>query len=37
MKMVEVAAAGIKKFTALYPMNARPALAGNRRFILASS
>jgi len=37
MKTVEVAAADIKKFTALYPMNARPALAANRRFILASS
>jgi len=37
MEAIEVAASDIEKFTALYPMNARPALAANRRFILASS
>lgn len=37
MEPIEVAAADIEKFTELYPMNARPALAANRRFILASS
>lgn len=37
METVEVASADIEKFTALYPMNSRPALAANRRFILASS
>ncbi|AIC29869.1 carbonic anhydrase (plasmid) [Rhizobium etli bv. mimosae str. IE4771] len=34
---VEVDGADIKKFTALYSMNARPALATNRRYILSSS
>jgi carbonic anhydrase len=34
---IEVAAADIKKFTALYSMNARPALTTNRRYILSSS
>jgi carbonic anhydrase len=33
---VEVAAADIAKFAALFPMNARPVLADNRRFILSS-
>jgi|AraplaMF_Cvi_mMF_1032049.scaffolds.fasta_scaffold00164_41 carbonic anhydrase len=33
---IEVAAADIEKFTKLYKMNARPALAKNRRFILSS-
>lgn len=33
---VEVAAADIEKFTALYSMNARPVLPANRRFILSS-
>jgi len=37
MEAIEVATSDIEKFTALYPMNARPALAANRRFILASS
>jgi carbonic anhydrase len=36
MEPVEVAAADIAKFTALYPMNARPILPTNRRFILSS-
>jgi carbonic anhydrase len=36
MEPVEVAAVDIGRFTALYPMNARPALAANRRFILGS-
>ncbi|GLS35506.1 carbonate dehydratase [Mesorhizobium tianshanense] len=34
---LQVGAADIEKFTALYPMNARPALAPNRRFILTTS
>lgn len=34
---IEVAAADIKKFTALYSMNARPALTTNPRYILSSS
>jgi len=33
---VEVADADIARFAALYPMNARPVLADNRRFILSS-
>ncbi|NRP75824.1 Carbonic anhydrase [Ensifer psoraleae] len=33
----EVDVADIKRFTALYSMNARPALASNRRYILSSS
>ena len=33
---IEVATADIEKFTKLYKMNARPALAANRRFILSS-
>ncbi len=33
---IEVAAADLEKFTALYAMNARPTLAPNRRFILSS-
>lgn len=37
MEPIEVAASDIEKFTALYSMNARPALAPNRRFILASN
>ncbi|MBB4276541.1 MULTISPECIES: carbonic anhydrase [Rhizobium] len=37
MHPVEVDAADIKKFTALYSMNARPALVTNRRYILSSS
>ena len=37
MEPIEVAAGDIEKFTALYAMNARPALAPNRRFILAST
>lgn len=36
MEPVEVDPADIEKFTALYSMNARPALSGNRRYILAS-
>ncbi len=36
MQPVEVAAADIAKFAALFPMNARPVLADNRRFILSS-
>jgi carbonic anhydrase len=36
MQPVEVAGADIAKFAALYPMNARPVLADNRRFILSS-
>lgn len=36
MEPIEVAAADIEKFTALYAMNARPTLAPNRRFILSS-
>jgi carbonic anhydrase len=34
---VEVAGEDIAAFTARYPMNARPLLPANRRFILASS
>jgi carbonic anhydrase len=34
---LQVDAADIDKFTALYSMNARPVLAPNRRFILTSS
>ncbi|WP_192360758.1 carbonic anhydrase [Mesorhizobium mediterraneum] len=34
---LQVGAADIDKFTALYPMNARPVLAPNRRFILTTS
>jgi carbonic anhydrase len=33
---LEVAEQDIARFTSLYPMNARPTLAGNRRFILSS-
>ncbi|ABR64770.1 carbonate dehydratase [Sinorhizobium medicae] len=33
---IEVDAADIDRFTALYSMNARPALVANRRYILAS-
>jgi carbonic anhydrase len=33
---LEVAPADIDSFTALYPMNARPVLPANRRFILSS-
>jgi carbonic anhydrase len=33
---LQVAASDIDKFTALYPMNARPVLAPNRRFILTT-
>ncbi|MGO4441440.1 carbonic anhydrase [Rhizobium sp. RAF56] len=33
---IQVAAADIEKFTKLYKMNARPALAAHRRFILSS-
>jgi len=36
MEPVEVAAADIARFAALYPMNARPVVADNRRFILSS-
>jgi carbonic anhydrase len=36
MEPIEVAAADIERFTTLYAMNARPALAPNRRFILGS-
>jgi len=36
MQPVEVDAADIARFAALYPMNARPVLADNRRFILSS-
>ncbi|WP_265516470.1 carbonic anhydrase [Nitratireductor luteus] len=35
MEPVEVDEADIKRFTALYPMNARPVRAPNRRFILS--
>ncbi|WEX73881.1 carbonic anhydrase [Sinorhizobium numidicum] len=34
---IEVDAADIERFTALYSMNARPALVSNRRYILSSS
>ncbi|HEV2899398.1 MAG TPA: carbonic anhydrase [Pseudaminobacter sp.] len=34
---LQVDASDIDKFTALYPMNARPVLAPNRRFILTTS
>ncbi len=37
MDPIEVDAADIGKFTALYSMNARPALITNRRYILSSS
>ncbi|MBP2444120.1 carbonic anhydrase [Rhizobium leguminosarum] len=37
MDPIEVDAADIKKFTALYSMNARPALIANRRYILGSN
>jgi carbonic anhydrase len=37
MNPIEVDAADIKKFTALYSMNARPALVANRRYILSSN
>ncbi|AFL50142.1 carbonic anhydrase [Sinorhizobium fredii] len=37
MEPIEVDQADIKKFTALYSMNARPAVAGNRRYVLSSS
>lgn len=33
---LEVAAADIERFTTIYPMNARPTLEPNRRFILSS-
>jgi carbonic anhydrase len=36
MLPMEVAAEDIARFTDLYPMNARPVLTANRRFILAS-
>ena len=36
MQPVEVAAADIARFAALYPMNARPVRPDNRRFILSS-
>jgi carbonic anhydrase len=36
MQPVEVAAADITRFAALYPMNARPVRPDNRRFILSS-
>ena len=36
MEPVEVAAADIARFAALYPMNARPVRPDNRRFILSS-
>ncbi|HXV32282.1 MAG TPA: carbonic anhydrase [Sinorhizobium sp.] len=36
MEPVEVDPADIKRFTALYSMNARPALSANRRYVLAS-
>jgi carbonic anhydrase len=36
MQPIEVAATDIDKFAALFNMNARPALAPNRRFILSS-
>jgi len=36
MDPIEVDAADIAKFTGLYPMNARPVVPANRRFILAS-
>ncbi|QFI68592.1 carbonic anhydrase [Sinorhizobium alkalisoli] len=34
---IEAAASDIAKFTSLYSMNARPALSGNRRFVLSSN
>ncbi|OHV79670.1 carbonic anhydrase [Ensifer sp. LCM 4579] len=34
---IEAAASDIEKFTALYSMNARPALSANRRYVLSSS
>jgi carbonic anhydrase len=37
MEPIEVDPADIKKFTGLYSMNARPALSGNRRYVLTSS
>lgn len=37
MNPIEVDPADIKKFTALYSMNARPALVANRRYILSSN
>ncbi|MEY9833610.1 carbonic anhydrase [Sinorhizobium fredii] len=37
MEPIEVDPADIKKFTALYSMNARPAVAGHRRYVLSSS
>ncbi|MGX5800699.1 carbonic anhydrase [Bradyrhizobium sp. Arg314] len=37
MEPIEVAAADIARFTALYAMNARPVLTANRRYILSSS
>ncbi|MGO7424740.1 carbonic anhydrase family protein, partial [Rhizobium ruizarguesonis] len=33
---IEVDERDIRAFTTLYPMNARPVLAANRRFILSS-
>ena len=33
---IKVAQADVDKFTALFPMNARPAQPANRRFILVS-
>jgi carbonic anhydrase len=36
MEPVEVAAADIERFTAIYAMNARPVLPANRRFVLGS-
>jgi carbonic anhydrase len=37
MNPIEVADADIKKFTALYSMNARPAFLADRRYVLSSS
>ncbi|MCZ4093407.1 carbonic anhydrase [Sinorhizobium psoraleae] len=37
MDPIEVDPADIERFTALHSMNARPAVAGNRRYILSSS
>jgi carbonic anhydrase len=36
MQPIEVAAGDVSKFTDLYPRNARPVMADNRRFILSS-
>lgn len=37
MEPIEVDVGDIKKFTALYSMNARPALVTNRRYVLSST